>query len=400
MRYQGSRWLMGRAVLKNLKESTLLRFFEICKDWGLIKGIHFKYNSVEATIKFLNGSEVYLKALETLPSDPEFDSLGSTEYTGAFIDEGAQISAKAKDIVMTRLRYKLDLFGIAPKLLIASNPCKNFLYYDYYKKWKDGTLPAYRAFVRSLVTDNPYMPKEYEEQLKKADKRTQERLLHGNFEYDDDPATLMEYDAILDIFSNGPQGGKLKYLSADIGRFGADKTTIFIWRGFFIEAIYTYHKKSTKESRDIIDKLGIDLKIPRSRMVIDDDGIGGGVTDYLEGVYRFINGSKPVEEKVKYDHNKEFYANLKSQCYFKLADHVNRSLIGCYRGVDGDTKELLIEDLEQVKRKDPDKEGRISVVPKEKVKELLRGRSPDFSDAMMMRMVFELGMHETEFFFA
>ena len=30
LRYVGSRWLMGRAVLKALKESTLLTFFQIC----------------------------------------------------------------------------------------------------------------------------------------------------------------------------------------------------------------------------------------------------------------------------------------------------------------------------------------------------------------------------------
>jgi hypothetical protein len=50
---------------------------------------------------------------------------------------------------------------------------------------------------------------------------------------------------------------------------------------------------------------------------------------------------------------------------------------------------LIIEELEQVKQKDMDKDVKKSVVPKEKVKELL-GRSPDFSDTLMMRQYFEL----------
>jgi hypothetical protein len=45
--------------------------------------------------------------------------------------------------------------------------------------------------------------------------------------------------------------------------------------------------------------------------------------------------------------------------------------------------------LEQVKRKDIDKDGKLSVLPKEKIKELI-GRSPDYSDALMMRMWFVL----------
>ena len=33
LRYPGTRWMMCRAVLKDLKASTLLTFFEICERW-------------------------------------------------------------------------------------------------------------------------------------------------------------------------------------------------------------------------------------------------------------------------------------------------------------------------------------------------------------------------------
>ena len=97
---------MGRAILKSLKESTLLTFFQVCKEFGLKPNVDYRYNAMEGTIKFWNDSSVYLKDLFAYPSDPEFDSLGSTEYTGAFIDEASQITAKAKNIVMSRIRYK------------------------------------------------------------------------------------------------------------------------------------------------------------------------------------------------------------------------------------------------------------------------------------------------------
>jgi hypothetical protein len=50
-------------------------------------------------------------------------------------------------------------------------------------------------------------------------------------------------------------------------------------------------------------------------------------------------------------------------------------------------KSAIVQELEQVKQHNMDKDGKKSVVPKDKVKEII-GRSPDFSDALMMRMFF------------
>jgi hypothetical protein len=88
----------------------------------------------------------------------------------------------------------------------------------------------------------------------------------------------------------------------------------------------------------------------------------------------------------------ENYANLKSQCYFKLSEFVesNKVYVNCE---DPDIKEKLIQDLEQQKQKDPDKDGKLAVIGKELIKENI-GRSPDYSDALMMRMYFEVGFVE------
>ena len=71
----------------------------------------------------------------------------------------------------------------------------------------------------------------------------------------------------------------------------------------------------------------------------------------------------------------------------KLADLVNEGKISikCDIGI----RKLIIEDLEQIKRKDADKDGKLAVTPKEDIKENI-GRSPDFGDALMMRMLFEV----------
>lgn len=388
LQYPGSRWLMGRAILKTLKESTLLTFFRICKDFGLRIGVDFKYNSIEAVIKWKNGSEIYLKDLFMYPSDPEFDELGSTEYTGGFIDEASQISHKAYQIVMSRIRYKLDEFGLVPKLLTATNPTKNFLYYEFYKPANDKTLPSYRQFVPALVQDNPFISRHYIDNLHKLDKISKERLLYGNWEYDDDPTKLFDFDSLINLFNQayleGPRDEK--YITADIARYGDDKTVIFVWKGLHIVKIYANSKKSTKETHQFISVLMEKEGVPIQNVVIDEDGVGGGVVDELPGVRGFVNNSKPLEMNNGKTLN---YMNLKAQCYYLLAEAVNLNKVSCYKEIDINAKNLLIEDLEQVKRHNADKDGKLQVTPKEQIKEHL-GRSPDFGDAAMMRMLFEL----------
>lgn len=50
---------------------------------------------------------------------------------------------------------------------------------------------------------------------------------------------------------------------------------------------------------------------------------------------------------------------------------------------------MLIEDLQQVKQKDKDKDSKFALVGKEIIKEIL-GRSPDIGDILAFRMIFEL----------
>src|SRR4028119_1526784 len=109
-KYPGSRWLIGRAKLKSLEETTLNTFFETTKELGLTGC--YTYNAQKHIIYWNNGSEILLKDLFYYPSDREFDSLGSLEITGAFIDEVPQVVYKAWQIVKSRIRYKLKEWDI------------------------------------------------------------------------------------------------------------------------------------------------------------------------------------------------------------------------------------------------------------------------------------------------
>lgn len=385
-KYPGTRWLMGRSKLKNLKETTLNTFFELSATLNL--GRQFTYRAADNLIVWKNGSEILLKDLFHYPSDPNFDSLGSLEITGAFIDECTQVAYHAWQIVKSRIRYKLTENKLIPKMLGSCNPAKNWAYKEFYKPSREGSLPKWRQFVQSLPTDNPHLHPGYLQSLLRLDKNSRERLYYGNWEYDDDPATLISHDAIMDYFNPvhlQPDGQK--YLTIDVARKGKDKTVFRVWHGWLCI------------KRESIAKSGIDTVVAQAKAlqkrygiastntIADEDGVGGGVVDFLK-CKGFVNNSSPLEMKQGNIYIKPNFENLKSQCSIKMAEMIEMRKSGelCDDDV---VMQTTIEEMEQVKLRDIDKDGKQGIIAKDRVKEHL-GRSPDEWDSIMMRYWFAL----------
>lgn len=326
-----------------------------------------------------------------MPSDPNYDRFGSTEYTGGFIDEVEEITSKAREVLKTRIRYKLEEHDLIPKLLLSCIPSKNWVYVDFYKPWRDGNLPKDRAFVRILVTDNPHASPQYIASLKKIrDRVLRERLLEGNWEYEDSDLSLFHFDQINDLFTNVPVDSDQFYLTCDVARFGADKTVIMIWKGFMVINIKVILKSDLTAVERAIMQLAEQYKIRISHVLVDEDGVGGGVVDHLK-CKGFVGGASALErhdQTVKETEFKVNYQNMRAQCYYTLSEYVNDAKIGI-RTEDLTYRDLIIEELEQIRTKDSEKEQRLKIIPKEEIK-LNLGRSPDFADALMMRMYFEV----------
>lgn len=385
LNYKGSRWLMGRSKLKALKETTLNTFFELTSQLGI--GNQFKYNAQSNIIVWENGSQILLKDLFLYPSDPNFDSLGSLEITGAFIDECNQIVFKAWQIVSSRCRYKLKEFGIIPKVLGSCNPAKNWTYKEFYKKSKDGSILEHRKFIQALPTDNPHLPPSYLKSLLVLDNNSKQRLYYGNWEYDNDPSALISYEAICDYFNgNHVKEGNKSYLTIDVARKGKDKTVFRVWKGFKCIKRIAQDKSKINEIVDLAHELQLEYHIPNSRTIADEDGVGGGVVDYL-GCQGFINNSKPIKDWDCEDLDIN-YDNLKTQCTMRMAMRIEARTVTEICD-DLDIIELISEEMEQVKEKDIDKDGKRRLNGKDVVKDMI-GRSPDDLDSIMMREWFEL----------
>jgi len=172
-----------------------------------------------------------------------------------------------------------------------------------------------------------------------------------------------------------------------------------VWQGW--EVLHTSILKKS-DVHDIIRETEwcrAHFKVSKSNTLIDADGVGADTV--RQGGYKGFNGgAKPVK--------KESYTNLKTQCYYKLAEeninvanikiNVNNSNIRI-DGVFGNrikigaklrpVRDLIIEDLRAIKRVGDDIDGKKSINDKDQQKVIL-GRSPDFGDDIMMRKYFDI----------
>lgn len=395
--YPGYKSCIGRNELTRLKASSLLTFIKACNFHG-IDHDQYKINNQYNFIEFNNGSRIDLLDLSFKPSDPMYERLGSLEYTdGGWVDEAGEVPFMAIDILQSRGgRHMNKEFGINPDSLYTYNPNKGWVY-RVYKQAKEGLLPKDIVFIQSLYSDNPYTADIYGKQLDRIkDVAMRARLKMGSFEYDNDPSALLDYEAILDLFTNTVPDGE-RALTIDVARHGVDKTVMYLWRGLQLYGVRIYARQDTAVSSQKVRDLALKELIPYSRIVADEDGIGGAVVDNCKGIKGFIANSGQLNNPIT--HLPENYANLKSQCSYNLAEAINKhkmaiavlpeQFISEVPGITFEVwREQLIEELEQIKSRDIDKDQKLKIVSKDEVKETL-GRSPDFADTMMMRMMLE-----------
>ncbi|WP_440881145.1 phage terminase large subunit [Tenacibaculum sp. C7A-26P2] len=386
--YPGTKWFIGRQELKRITESTLITFFKVAKLYGVTS---FKFNGQKNFIVFENDSRIDLLELKYLPSDPLYERFGSTEYTGGWIEEGGEINFGAYDVLRTRIgRHYNDFYGLVAKLFITCNPKKNWLYKDFYKPFTKGILKGIKKFLQALVQDNPFIENGYIERLRRTkDKAKRERLLNANWDYDDNPYALCDYDSIVALFENDHVvEASNKYITADIARFGSDVARIGVWYGWVLKEVISFDVSKTTEIQAAIDALRTKYQIPKNNCIADEDGVGGGVVDNC-GILGFKNNARPFEENISGNlRDVPEYENLQTQCLFKLADKVNDNSIYIEADISPSEQEMLINEIAKIER-DPEITRKLALVKKAKIKEDI-GRSPDYRDMILMRVYFDI----------
>ena len=328
-----------------------------------------------------------------MPRDPEFDRLGSYDLTGAFLDEAQQIHIKAVNVLRGRFSELTgtdeetgEEWETIPKMFFSCNPSKTWVYKDFFKPDREGTIVEWRKFVQALPTDNPYNSQAYLSNMLKSDARTVQRLYYGNWDYDDDPACLIDWDSIQDFFTNKHVKGVTRYITADIALQGSDRFVIAVWEGWRVIHLESHKKTNGKEVITRIQTLQHQFAVAQSNIAFDNDGLGSFISGWMLNAYAFKNGSKPLyQRKSKADE----YEHLKAQCYYHFSDKIVAKEAFFDFELIPEEREELEQELSWIKNGNLDSERKLTIIRKKDVKEGL-GRSPDYTDALMMRSVFDL----------
>jgi len=205
--YHETRYYLAREVLKDLKESVLMTYFDVMK----LTGRKYKYRENHNHIHYpQTDSYIHLVEVALQPSDPDFNDLGSKEYTAGAIEEGIKVNRRASDILITRTRYKHDVYpDLSPKQLITCNPGLGWIKDDIVKP----TLEFGQAkrkndiFVAATLGSNPnkVFAMAYEKTLQEnTTAYDRERLLKGNWDAQEKTGAeyLKEFDRDRHVIRN------------------------------------------------------------------------------------------------------------------------------------------------------------------------------------------------------
>jgi len=416
LKYPETKYYLGREELKNIMLSTYVTLTQKVfpqygltdKDWSL----DGKYN----VIRFKNGSTINLLDLKLLPTDPMFDRFGSHEYTCGWIEEASEVDFKAYDVLKSRVgRWKNTDYGIIGKTLLTLNPSQDWPYRLFYAPWKESgrssdihkpliSLKSFDAdgkpverkfvFIEAAYKDNPFTAKDYARQLATiSDPVLKARLMEGDWEFHTAKDTLFTADTIASLFKNTVKWSEDLYLIVDAARLGGDEIVLNVFRGWNSFHIERYTMLRTTETAVKIQTLLDRYGIPEEHLLIDEDGVGGGVLDHFPGALGFHGGASPFG-KIGEQETKENYENLRAQCVYYLSSMAQAHKVSV-TVQDIDTEERIAQDLKQFKRRDADKDGKLKVAKKEDMKKAL-GRSPDCGDTFMMRSYFDLRVRDEE----
>lgn len=378
IKYPWVRFAFVRDTIKNLKNTTVVSLEKFYSIYNIPENLRWKVSEQKSQITFQNWSTILLLEWCYYPSDPLYNRFWSLELTWAFVEESAEVPLDAIKILKTRVwRYKNEEYGITGTVLETFNPNPWHVYERYYqgKGWDKS------IFIESLVYSNNFIDQGYIENLENADESIKKRLLYWQWDFEDNTWMLFKKKDIDNLFTNESKWTKY-YIVADVARFGKDTTRISLWQWNTWLKVWTYEKNTITEVADSILFIAWQYWVDHRDIIIDSDGVGGGVVDIISYSTWFINNASPIVTW-----SKQNYANLKSQCAFELKRRIENGELAIKR--DHNNKDKDWHDLQQellntyIDEKSIDWKTKIE--SKDKMKERI-WRSPDLLDTMIMRM--------------
>ncbi len=338
----------------------------------------YSFNETNLIITCPNGADIHFKSAE------KPDNLYGEDVYAAVFDE----APRAREEAWYALRSTLTATKAHCKIIGNFGGVSNWVHKLKEKSMFDDQYEYFKVTCWDAIAEGILA----EDEVLQAKKDLPEKIFKELYEAEasEDDGQLINNESISKLFANTHIEDGQKYISADIARLGKDKTVIFVWSGYRVIEVKEIDVSKVTESVNQISILRDKHNVNTDHIIVDEDGVGGGVVDMLR-CKGFVNNSRPVKVSGKHEN----FANLKTQCYYHLAEKINRNEI--YVDCDSKIERLLHEELEWVRLPKELDTSKITLLNKDEVKKKI-GRSPDYSDALMMRIYFDVNPNEGKYY--
>ena len=167
-----SRWCVIRENTEKLRVTTIPSFKKL-KFSGKLRENPFEYTHP-------NGSVILFKG-ENYANDKDLDWMKGLEVNGILFEEINECTKDCLDIAFGRVGRWECTPRPKPLIIATCNPTTNWVKSTIYDKHQEGSLPPGWLYIQSKVSDNPFLTKEYIENLKNMPRHKYEAFVEGNW---------------------------------------------------------------------------------------------------------------------------------------------------------------------------------------------------------------------------
>jgi len=414
--FAGSIIPVGRKNAAEHSIGTFAVYREALEKMGLRDGKH--YHTREATndmqIRFPNGSLIKFIGMNR-SIDRQWSKL-KISSTMAGVDEVDDVEESGYDMLFSRTGRKNDTG--APRVMVSCcNPNEAWTKTNIYLPWlkRIGRRPVNvsdeewdrvkplgrnKMVIEFEMHDSPLFGTGYYDRFMERPLNWRKRFLNNDWFYQDDENSLFKSRTMNQLTIQELKRGK-KYIAVDPNAGGKDRASICLWEGDTIVefAVYTTEelmKKAKPEELNpynpgaVIGRLTIEMAVRESvgaRDIVGDVvGIGQGWLTYMlsngyKAVRQFRSGDAPVQTAEEREKKiKPPYFDLRSQMFALWALDMDNGRVFFY----SDCPHLATLKKELQLHEGDATSKVMRVTPKDEMKALLGGGSPDVADSAMM----------------
>jgi phage terminase large subunit len=309
-----------------------------------------------------NGSEFIFKGLWQQDKKQTIKSIDDIDI--CWVEEAQTVSTSSLNILDPTIRRKGSEVWFSYNRLLHDDPVFVF----------NNSIPDDKKInINSNYYDNEYVTAELLDQALRSKKQYEDGInedyphvwLGEPVQFGDQ--CIIPYSKVMQAVNRDIESDGGVVVGADIARFGNDSIVFFKRKGLKVVDYREYHHKSVTDTADLlIDFVGN----AKDLILIDDTGVGGGVTDYLKKFgYNAIGinfGGSPK--------NQDKYNNIISEMWFEFKEMIDI---------------VSIPDISRLKTELSSREWKMDIKQKRCVESKAdykkRGfKSPDFADALLL----------------